>query len=205
MTSSRRLCHLFEALPLNACARSSPSPTTTQSSQRSIYLPQYFAELLQPTYLQDLQNPLKTLVLFIRASPPNTLAQSSPSLTPPQNPAPQRSIYLPQYLTESLQPTYPKDFPDPLKMLVQLDRGLAPERARVMVAKPDTHLLAQSVAHFSAIYVGLQIRFEPLHALSLHSWFFTTVPNIYWGTCEARGHKGGRGDGKLMGVDENWE
>ncbi|KAF8188189.1 hypothetical protein K438DRAFT_2019345 [Mycena galopus ATCC 62051] len=50
---------------------------------------------------------------------------------------PQILIYPPQYLAELLQPTYPQDLQSPLKMLVPSIRGLASERARAIVARPN--------------------------------------------------------------------
>ncbi|KAF8146166.1 hypothetical protein K438DRAFT_1991119 [Mycena galopus ATCC 62051] len=151
----------------------------SRAPQKSIYLPQTLAKSLQLTYPQDLQTPLKiparhppeipgppkdlqkllkTPVLFIRGlAPERVRAIITKPDTRPKSRALQMSIYLPQYLAESLQPTYPRDFQNHLKMVVPLNRGPAPECARAMVAKPDTCLLAQSAAYFSAIRVRLQI------------------------------------------------
>ncbi|KAF8169739.1 hypothetical protein K438DRAFT_1774117 [Mycena galopus ATCC 62051] len=154
----------------------------SRAPQKSIYLPQTLAKSLQLTYPQDLQTPLKMPVASIRGLAPGrarAIDLQKPLKTPglfirglapecvraiitkpdtrPKSRALQMSIYLPQYLAESLQPTYPRDFQNHLKMAVPLNRGPAPECARAMVAKPDTCLLAQSAAYFSAIRVRLQI------------------------------------------------
>ncbi|KAF8146342.1 hypothetical protein K438DRAFT_1990875 [Mycena galopus ATCC 62051] len=117
----------------DACRKSHPP-------QILIYPPQYLAELLQPTYPQDLQTPLKMPVSSIRGCPSEgARAIVARPDTRPKSRAPQKSIYLPQNLAKSLQPTYPQGLQTPLKMPVPSIRGLAPERARAIVARPDTH------------------------------------------------------------------
>ncbi|KAF8191988.1 hypothetical protein K438DRAFT_1970352 [Mycena galopus ATCC 62051] len=117
-TLSRRTCRLYKASPPNAPARLPPSPTPTQNPaplQKWVYLPQYLAESLQPGDLQDLQHPLKTPVPSIRGLAPERARAiaANPDTRPPQ-----RSIYVPQYLAEFLQPCDLQDLKEPLKMPV---------------------------------------------------------------------------------------